>query len=321
MKELIIKENEHNQRMDKFLKKYLSKASAGFIYKMLRKKRVKLNNSKAKPEDILKKGDKIQLYLAPETIDKFQEEKEVDVIPVTFDIAYEDSNIILINKPKGLLSQATSSDSNDSVVKQLISYLYKNKEYDPNKEKTFVPSICNRLDRNTSGIIIGGKNYTTLQIMNEAIKEGKIKKFYLSLVKGEVTEEKELKGYLTKNPKDNTVNITLDKVKGAKSIHTVIRPMAIKNGFTLLEIELITGRTHQIRAHLSIIGHPVVGDFKYGDKKINNKFKNEYNLKSQFLHAYKIVFTDLRKPLNYLNKKEFVSEIGNELEIIKKSVF
>lgn len=321
LKEIQIKKNESNQRIDRFLKKYLSKAPSGFIFKMLRKKRIKLNGKKAKPEQLIREGDKIQFYLSDETIDKFREGIEISDINVDIDIIYEDKNIVLINKEKGLLSHSADSNDNNTVVKQLISYLHNKGEYDPEKEKTFVPSICNRLDRNTSGIIIGSKNYSSLQIMNEAIRRGSIKKIYKCIVKGEMKGKNELTGYLVKNKRDNKVFISNEKVKGSKKIHTIIKSLKNNKDFSLLEVDLITGRTHQIRVHLCSIGHPIIGDPKYGDKRINDFFRDRYGLNSQFLHAYKIVLDGLSGELEYLNGKEFTAELSPQLNKIEKHIF
>ncbi|MTI47015.1 MAG: RluA family pseudouridine synthase [Firmicutes bacterium] len=321
MKEVRINENEHNQRMDKFLKKFFPKASSGFIYKMLRKKRIKLNNSKAQPKDILNKGDVLQLYLSKETINKFQEDKKVEDISVTFEIVYEDENIVLINKPKGLLSHAATENSTNTVVKQLISYLHKRGVYDPKKEKTFVPSICNRLDRNTSGIIIGGKNHISLQVINNSIKNNGIRKLYKCIVRGKINEDRYLNGYIIKDLEDNIVKVSNKELSNSKRIQTIINPIKTNNDFTLLEIELITGRTHQIRAHLASIEHPIIGDIKYGCKETNEFFKKKYGLKSQFLHAYEIGFKNVEKPLNYLNGQIFSAPMTQQLQNIEDDLF
>lgn len=321
MKEIIIEENEHNQRMDKFLKKYLPKASSGYIYKMLRKKRIKLNNKKAQPKDNLQKGDKLQLFLSTDTITGFREEKRIKTIPITFDVIYEDDNILLINKPKGLLSHASNNNSDNTVVKQLLSYLYQEGKYHPQKEKTFVPSICNRLDRNTSGIIICGKTFTSLQVMNQGIKKRKIKKLYKCIVKGKISNINNLEGYIVKNSDNNRVRISKDRIDDSKKIHTKIRPLKANQDYTLLEIDLITGRTHQIRAHLASIGYPIIGDEKYGDRKTNEYFKEKHKLKSQFLHAHKIVFEGLSEPLEYINGKEFSAKMESKLRRIEDKLF
>lgn len=320
MKEVKVGRNDSGQRIDRFLRKYLSKAPRSFIYKMLRKKNIELNNKKAKPDEILKEGDKIQLFLADETIEKFVEEKEIIKPSIKLDIIYEDENILLINKPKGILSHEAETGG-ENIVDNMIGYLTEKGDYNPNKEKTFSPSICNRLDRNTSGIIIGAKNYTALKDINEAMRNGNIKKYYKAMVIGNVNKEIKLKNYLVKDKSKNKVVIVDKKTKGAKSICTIINPIYSKKDYSLLEIDLITGRTHQIRAHLASIGHPIIGDTKYGNKSINDYFKKNFYLDNQFLHGYKIEFHNLVGKLEYLNNKEFTASLDQTLSKIEESYF
>lgn len=318
MREIKIKKNESNQRIDRFLKKYLAKASQGFIYKMIRKKNIKLNNKRVNPEDIIREGDIIQLFFSEETIEKFLIDKEEIKLPIIPRIIYEDNNIILVNKPKGVLSHSDKKGYEDNIVDEIIGYLHRKGEYNPNMETTFTPSICNRLDRNTSGIIIGAKNFSSLQIINESIKNGDIKKFYICMVKGEVKRDFLLKGYLIKDEEKNKVEVYKNKVEGSKEIITDIRLLKNEKGYSFLEIQLITGRTHQIRAHLSSIGYPLVGDTKYGLNSVNKRFREEYGLNSQFLYAHKIIFNGLSHPLEYLNGKEFTAKGGKVLEKIER---
>lgn len=320
MREIIVDTNESNQRIDRFLKKYLSKASQGTIYKMIRKKRIKLNNKRANPEDIIVEGDSIQFYISDEVLDKFIQKKEEINSSIIPRIIYEDKNIIFINKPVGMLSHSANKEYGDNVVDSMISYLIKSGEYNPRLERTFTPSICNRLDRNTSGIVIGAKNYEALKDINNAIKSRSIKKYYKCMVKGTLKEDILLEDYLLKNEDKNKVKVVKSDVDGAKKISTYIKVLKKSNEFSLLEIDLITGRTHQIRAHLSHIGHPIVGDVKYGDANINKNFREKYNLNSQFLHAYKIAMNGLIY-LDYLNGKEFVAELPPILEKIERDWF
>ena len=322
MKQIKVDKNEDNQRIDRFLKKYLDNANKSFIYKMLRKKRIKLNGGRAKPEDIINEGDTIELYLSDETMEKFMKpEKEIKNTS-NLDIIYEDDNIVLINKPKGILSHSSKGDySEKNIVDELVAYLYNKGEFVPRIEKTFTPSICNRLDRNTSGIIIAAKNYNALKEINNSIKNKHVKKYYKCIVKGRLNKDIRLEGFLVKNEKNNKVNISKEESEDSKSITTDIKVLEKNEGYSLLEIDLITGRTHQIRAHLSSIRHPIIGDLKYGNSDVNRVFKDKYKLNSQYLHAYKIVFHKLNGDLEYLNNKEFVSEMDSKWSIIEKEMF
>ncbi len=321
MKEIIVDKNESDQRLDRFLKKYLDKAPQGFVYKMIRKKNIKLNGVKAQPENTIYEGDKIQLYLSDETIEKFIAEKVEIKSTLIPNIIYEDDNILLINKPVGILSHGASKEFEENIVDSMISYLIQKGEYVPRIEKTFTPSICNRLDRNTSGIIIGAKNYQTLKLINDAIKEGKIRRFYKTIVYGSMERAFTAEGFLSKNEDKNKVKILPDDIEGTKKVITVINPLKVKNGYTLLEIELITGRTHQIRAHLSSMGYPIIGDRKYGDKTINKKFNDKYSLDNQWLHGYKIEFKGLDGELKYLNGKIFVGDLKGKIAEVEIDIF
>lgn len=322
MRQIKIDINENEQRIDRFLKKYFSNATMSFIYKMLRKKRIKLNGKKTNPEDMIYEGDEIQLYLSDETIEKFiTPEKEIRNYH-TLDIIYEDENIVLINKAKGILSHSSSNDcKEENIVDEFLSYMHKSGEYTPKVGNTFSPSICNRLDRNTSGIIIGAKNYNALKEINYGLKNRNISKYYKSIVKGDVEQDQRLEGFLIKNESNNKVSISKNELDESKDIRTDIRVLKRNGEYSLLEINLITGRTHQIRAHLSSIGHPIIGDMKYGDRKINDYFKKEYNLSSQYLHAYKVVFNKLENELEYLNNKEFICEANKLMKVLEEDLF
>ncbi|OHW62241.1 ribosomal large subunit pseudouridine synthase C [Andreesenia angusta] len=321
MKEIKVGKNESEQRIDRFLKKYMANATKGYIYKMLRKKRIKLNGKRANPEDMISEGDIVTMYLADETIDKFKRDEKEVLENVKLDIIYEDENIIMIDKPKGVLSHSAEGDyKEENIVSQLVSYLYHKGEYVPRLEKAFTPSICNRLDRNTSGILIGAKNYETLKCVNEAIKNRKIDKFYRCIVVGRVDREMELRDYLEKDESRNMVSVSRGPGDSKKEIVTVIRPVKSNGRYSLLEVELITGRTHQIRAHLASKGNPIIGDRKYGNSEENKKLRQRYGLDSQYLHAYRLRLDGLSGSLEYLNGKEFVSELKGNMKRIEEEL-
>lgn len=320
LKEILINKNESEQRLDRFLKKYLSKAPQSFIYKMIRKKNIKVNGKRANPETMIYEGYKVQLFLSDETIENFIEKKGIksNLIP---NIIYQDDNIILINKPVGILSHGTGDKFEENIVDSMVYYLIQKGEYVPRLEKTFTPSICNRLDRNTSGIIIGAKNYETLKSINEAIRKGEIARFYKTIVKGRISKELRADAYLSKDEDKNKVKVKKGGFEGSKKITTIFKPIKSKNGYTLLEVNLITGRTHQIRAHLSSLGYPIIGDRKYGDQKINKIFREKYGLNNQWLHGYKIEFNGLGDKLEYLNGKVFTSDLEGRIADIERDLF
>lgn len=319
VQEIIVGENDGGQRIDRFLRRYLSEAPMSFIYRMIRRKNIELNRKKTNPEEIIEVGDRIQLFLADDTIAKFRGGIIIEESNIEIDVIYEDENIILINKPVGVLSHS-SEDDDENIVDGMIAYLIANGDYNPEEEHNFIPGICNRLDRNTSGIIIGGKTYSALRELNQAMRDGNIGRFYKTIVSGRLEEEITLKDYLIKDGDENKVEILEEDREGAREVITRVIPLDYKEGYSLLEIDLITGRTHQIRAHLESIGHPIIGDRKYGDRKVNILF-NKYGLKDQYLQAYKIEFNNLSGQLSYLNGKSFQAEPIGLLERVEGDLF
>ena len=325
MKEFKINANEAGQRFDKYLKKLLKEANTSFIYKMLRKKNIVLNGKKADGTEKLNVGDEVKLFLADETFDKFhgaatntkQFEAYSQIPSKKLDIVYEDDDVIIINKPVGMLSQKDKSED-ISANEYIIAYLLQSKALTSEDLNTFKPSICNRLDRNTSGLLIAGKTLKGLQEMSEALKERSAQKYYRCIVSGVLKEKTYLKGYLSKDERTNKVTIYKTKPTDPSieclPIETEYRPIASANGYTELEVHLITGRSHQIRAHLASIGHPIIGDTKYGSNKVNEIFGRECRLKSQLLHAYRIEFADGKKvvaptPKAYDKVWEYIEEM------------
>lgn len=302
MKEIRITNNEEGQRLDRFLKKYLNKANQSFIHKMIRKKNIKLNDEKAEPETLLKKDDVVKLYLADDTIEKFREKKTLKDTNISFSTVYEDDNILVVNKPIGLSTQPDQTGMKN-LVDEIKVYLDAKEE---NISFTFKPAVCNRLDKNTSGLVIAAKNYDALKQTNKAIRERKIKRFYIAKVHGIVKGNLELKDYLIKDDNKNMVRITNEYSEDSKTIITYAHPIKTEGGFTWLEVEIETGRAHQIRAHLASIGHPIVGDKKYGRKD-----REKY----QLLHANKLILNGFEEDLEYLNGMEIKSHI-NERKIL-----
>lgn len=323
MREFQINHNEAGQRFDKYLKKLLSNAPGSFVYKMLRKKNITLNGKKADGTEKLVAGDNVKLFLADDTFEKFAKGAAANVeyqslktlSGTELEVVYEDEDILVINKPAEMLSQkAVPTDV--SANEYILHYLIEKGELTEEMMRTFKPSICNRLDRNTSGLMIAGKTLKGLQEMASALKERTVQKYYRCIVKGEVRKDAYIKGWLIKDEKTNKVTIFKDKPDGklaeaAQAIETEYRIVKASGGYTELEVHLITGRSHQIRAHLASIGHPIVGDTKYGDKGVNARFAKDVHVKSQLLHAYRMVFED---------GKEIVADCGSEFAKVRKYI-
>lgn len=322
MREIEIKPNDAGQRFDKYLKKLLCNASGSFIYKMLRKKNIVLNGKKADGSEKLKSGDFVKLFLSDETYLKFTVNSEVvqkeyealRKLPVKdLQVVLEEDDILVINKPAGLLSQ--KANPNDvSANEWILAYLIQTGKLSFEDFMTFRPSICNRLDRNTSGLLIAGKSLKGLQEMAKVLQERTVKKYYRCIVAGEWKETTYLKGYLTKDEASNRVTITDTKISDeSKEIETEYRPVTNWKGYTELEVHLITGRSHQIRAHLASVGCPIIGDTKYGDTSVNRYFRDQQKLRFQLLHAYRMELEDGRVliaevPAKFKEVRTFLTE-------------
>ncbi len=309
MKLITVHKQEEGQRLVKLLGAYLKEAPNSFFYKMLRKKNITLNGKKADGTEKLKCGDEIRLFLSDETYEKFAGKVQPkEKFPMAkLNIVYEDSNVIFINKPAGMLSQK-SVPSDVSLNEYLLGYLEKSGQWKQEESKAFRPSVCNRLDRNTSGLVICGKSMAGLQQMAALLKDRSLHKYYLCLVKGVMTESQHLEGYLLKDENSNQVKIFQKETEGAAHIITEYEPLYTEGETTLLKVTLVTGKSHQIRAHLSSIGHPIIGDPKYGDRKVNAFFRETHGIKNQMLHAWKLTFPELAKPLDNLSEKSFEAE-------------
>ena len=300
MKEFIIQKNEENQRFDKYLKKLLPNASTSFLYKMMRKKNIVINKKKVEGNEKLKAGDVVSIFLSDETFDKFH----VDLIALKNEyntlkdltlkglkIVFEDDEMIVIDKPYNMLSQK-ASDKDLSANEYLLGYMINKGELSFEEFQTFRPSVVNRLDRNTTGLLLFGKTLHALQELGEGIRNRSIEKYYRAVVAGELKEELELKGFLLKDENTNKVSYYEKQIEGSDYIETKVKPIKTHDGLTLVEIHLVTGKTHQIRLHLSTIGHPILGDMKYGEPKINKKYYDTHKVNHQLLHAYCLKFPD-----------------------------
>lgn len=306
MRTFEIKKNDANQRLDKFIRKSLPNLPQTLMYKYIRIKRIKVNGKRAEISTMLKVGDIIDMYINDEFFEKPETRYDFTGASKNIDILFEDENIVLLNKKPGVLCHPDDKEYVDTLITRLKRYLYDKGEYMPGDENSFTPSLVNRIDRNTGGIVIAAKNAESLRILNAQMKSRNLKKFYLCVVHGILERESGLlDGYLVKNEQKNLVKVLKKPADGAKEIKTKYRVLSkdLKNELTLVEVQLLTGRTHQIRAHFASIGHPLLGDGKYGTNKLNKDF----GYKKQFLYSYKLVFDmdDDAGILKYLNGRGF----------------
>lgn len=305
MKSFIITDKDAGGRVDRFISKTFDKLPKSLMYKEIRKKNIKVNKKRCTPEQVLSSGDWLELYLKDDVLEIRKKHYDFLNASTDLDIIYEDDNIILINKKVGVLCHPDDKDYIDNIVARLKRYLYDKKEWDP-ETSTFTPSLANRIDRNTGGIVIGAKNSQALKIMNDKIKAREIEKYYLTVVHGKMSKKSELlSAYLTKNEKKNMVTVTDYQAPNSKKIITEYTVLDYYPDASLLEVKLHTGRTHQIRAHLAHIGHPLYGDGKYGNEK------GRYR---QALYSYKLHFNfSDENILSYLNHKTFQA---NNIELL-----
>lgn len=309
MRELTIGKNDSGQRLDKFLTKTLYGMPVSLMYRLIRQKKIKVNRKRAENGQMLSEGDTLQLFISDEFFESGEKSGTsgaLSRVRTNLDIVYEDENIMLLSKRPGVLVHDDKEGQNNTLLFHAKAYLFQKGEYEPEREQSFAPALCNRIDRNTGGIVILAKNAEALRVMNEKIRNGETSKFYLCAVHGIMRRKSDtLHGWLKKDSKTNTVKIyeASNKPKDAKSIGTKYKVIAEKDGNSLLEVELLTGRTHQIRAQFSYIGHPLLGDGKYGVNRDDRKSGYKY----QALYSYKLRFdfADNSGPLGYLCGKEF----------------
>lgn len=321
MKMLIIDENNENQRIDKYLKKLLCNAPSQLIYKMLRKKDVKVNGVKVKENYILQFNDQVELFLYEDKFNEYTQAQTIFDLPIEFKVLYEDERILVVDKPAGLLIHEDINEDMNTLSNQVLTYLYNKGEYNPDESLSFTPGPVHRLDRNTSGIVIFGKTLRALQDLNEMMKKRHcIEKTYMTICKGYMPSQ-ELIGYMKKDGDQSLVKIVSKNTPGALTMHTIVENIQSNQDYSLLEVKLITGRTHQIRIHLSSVQHPLIGDSKYGDFELNKYMKKKYRLNHQFLHAYQIQFVKPIGCLKYLQDKIIVCNLPDNLLKIKRDIF
>ncbi len=304
MRILTVGKNDAGQRLDKFLTKAVKGLPLSMMYKQIRLKKIKLNRKRAEPNAMLHEGDEIQLFIKEEFFDAPEKDTSaLFTLKPKLDICYEDENILLCNKRPGVLVHEGDEAGDNTLILHIKAYLCQKGEYHPEDENSFAPALCNRIDRNTGGIVIAAKNAEALRVMNEKIRNDEIRKFYFCAVHGRMPKKADtLYGFLRKDSKHNTVEVTDTRLPGSKEIITKYRVVAERGNESLLEIDLVTGRTHQIRAHLSHIGHPLLGDGKYGV----NRADRERGYKFQALYAYRLVFdfANEESVLGYLKDRQ-----------------
>ncbi len=305
MKSVTIRKNDANQRLDKFLTKSYPNLPQSLMYKYIRKKRIKVNGKRAEISTRLNEGDVVDLYINDEFFE--QKEPRYDFLHAgtQLSILYEDENLLLLDKKVGLLCHPDNSEYVDTLITRVKRYLYEKGEYHPEDETSFAPALINRIDRNTGGIVMAAKNAETLRILNQKVKDRELNKYYLCVVHGTPKKQADtLKGWLIKDEQKNKVFVGTSPSPGAKEIRTKYQVLRSDKGLSLIEVELLTGRTHQIRAHFASIGCPLLGDGKYGTNQLNKK---QGGYKKQFLYSYKLEFdfTTDAGMLNYLNQQSF----------------
>lgn len=320
MKEIKVTKNDSGQRIDRFLSKSFP-LGQGQICKLARKNCIKLNGKKCKPETHIEENDIIKLFIPDDMLIPKAKADPDDFSAVSdkIDIVYEDENILLVDKPVGMVVHEDESGDSDTLINRIKSYLYHKGEYYPESELSFAPALCNRIDRNTCGIVIAAKNAESLRILNQKIRDRELTKLYLCIACGKVTPDSAtLTAYLEKNSDTNTVKISDRKTKTNLTIKTKYKVLAYNGENSLLKVDLLTGRTHQIRAHLAYIGHPLLGDGKYG----NNKQNKKYGFKYQALCSYELEFkfTTDAGCLSYLDGNRFKAKAPDFVKMFGSNI-
>ncbi|MDR1495727.1 MAG: RluA family pseudouridine synthase [Clostridiales Family XIII bacterium] len=337
METIAITANEAGQRLDRFLKKYLRAAPLSLVYRLVRKD-VKVNGMRRGIDYMLEEGDEIALYLDGARIDELARRDAASAgraygagfrrrPKIQFKVCYEDGNILAVSKPYGLLTHGDGREKKDTLVNQVVGYLTDRGEYDPSAERLFTPSPTGRLDRNTTGLVVFGKNSKAVRDFSRMVaSEDAVEKYYLALVFGAIEEELTLEGSILKDEEKNRVKVieANDDKNPAKPSLTIVRPLGISRGadvrYTLVEVNLVTGRPHQIRAHLAAEGYPIAGDPKYGDRSRNRRFTQRFGITSQFLHAHKIIVKKGGGSLEYLTGAIMESSLPQRLVEITETL-
>lgn len=320
MKSITITVNDAGRRLDKFLRRYLAKASLSTIYKLIRKD-IKINGRHESNNYMLQEGDVLTFYISEALLRSWSDsdkKRKVPKVKRNFKIVYEDEDILIADKPFGLLTHGDHNEKKNHLANQVKDYLIETGEYNP-RERVFTPAPVNRLDRNTTGGVIFGKNSAALKALNEMIRENKIDKFYETIVYGRIENKLHLKSKLLKDQRTNTVKVLNADDERGRDIETIVSPIRYIGKFTLVEIKLVTGRTHQIRAHMASVGNPVIGDVKYSRGKaiqINHRLKQQFGLSTQLLHSCRFVFSEGIGPIKRLDDKVFEIGLPEEFERI-----
>lgn len=310
--------NEAGQRLDKFLRKLLKDVPLSAIFKALRKGDVRVNGKKEKEKYALQEGDVVEIKYIESKREKTVNFQKVD--PSGIKITYEDENLLLVEKWPGVLVHSDKKNGEPTLTDYVLSYLNEKGDYLPENEVTFTPASCNRLDRNTSGMVFFGKNFEALKSVNEIIRERKVEKYYCALVKGRI-KDGVYEAYISKDDENNKSTVYNDRKPDTKKIAMEVKTIKSNGAYSFLELQLITGRSHQLRAHLAFLGNAIIGDSKYGDKKLNSFFDNKYGLNYQFLYAYKVTFKEMPEKLSYLHNKTIAEGLPPMFKKIKRDVF